>query len=143
MIFVRRIKFLKAASTIKFYFPHLLRRKNLSFRSYDSDGMSDGGVPSLERLIKTFEGVERIQLPYPGNPQIITVNSGVSLSKIFGTNIETNGNGSIRVKIPNAGMDESRNLFNGTWDSTTPKIKLTKCEEGNRTPEIDNCIASV
>ncbi|KAK6644620.1 Serine/threonine-protein phosphatase 2A regulatory subunit B'' subunit beta [Polyplax serrata] len=90
--------------------------------SYDSDGMSDE-VPSLERLIKTFEGVERIQLPCSSNPQIITVNSNVSLSKIFRT-------------------EENGDLFDGTW-STTPKIKLSKCEVGSLTPEMDNCFASV
>lgn len=107
--------------------------------------MSDGAVPNFDRLIKTFEGIERIQLPYHGSPQVIAVNSDVSLSQIFGTSVGPNKNGSVRIKIP--GADTEGTLFNGTWNST-PKIKLTKCEdlmteEGSRTPEIDACLASV
>ncbi|EEB12260.1 conserved hypothetical protein [Pediculus humanus corporis] len=140
--------------------------------SYDSDGTSSdggggggGGVPpppTLEKLIKTFEEVEKIKISYPDNLNekkknlISVVNSEVSLAKIFETDFETNENGNMRVKIPNTGNgnfetvkkkthinnNNNNNTFINAWEPSS-KIKLKNYENRNRkNSELDREMAS-
>lgn len=143
---------------------------------YDTD-QSDEGISNADRILKMnnkkLDGIQKIQVPYTINTQLIPVNmDDKQVSTIFSTasEIQTNGTGSVRIKIqcPATPIDQTMEattnslknqmnglkITNGNWECPPPSLTVTDCDEEeeqkiSETPtdenikQVDECIASV
>lgn len=143
---------------------------------YDTD-QSDEGISNTDRILKVnnkkLDTIQKIQVPYTINTQLIPINmDDKQVSTIFSTasEIQTNGTGSVRIKIqcpttpaPPPETDPTTNslktqmngltISNGNWDCP-PSLKVTDCDDvddeisaekttDENIKEVDECIASV
>lgn len=118
----------------------------------DTD-QSDDGISSQDRFLKLYnkklDTVQKIQVPYAINSQLIPINmeeKQVSTFTSGNSEIETNETGSVRIKIQCPSPDAETNLLktqlnaltisnvsngnngnNGSW--STPSLHVTDCED--------------